>query len=111
MPAHALPNSSVSSVLPKSNASTIAINEARSDVRSGRTIPVPRALRDKHYSGAKQFGHGEGYKYAHNHEDGVAAFDYLGVEKNYYNPVDRGFESELLRRLEIIRAKLRQSDQ
>ncbi|MBL98632.1 MAG: replication-associated recombination protein A [Pirellulaceae bacterium] len=96
---------------PKSNASTIAINEARSDVRSGRTIPVPRALRDKHYSGAKQFGHGEGYKYAHNHEDGVAAFDYLGVEKNYYNPVDRGFESELLRRLEIIRAKLRQSDQ
>ena len=34
---------------PKSNASTIAINEARSDVRSGRTIPVPRALRDKHH--------------------------------------------------------------
>ena len=39
--------------------------------------------------------------------DGVAAQDYLGVEREYYRPVDRGFERELAQRLEAIRATLR----
>ncbi|MCR9119301.1 MAG: replication-associated recombination protein A, partial [bacterium] len=47
---------------PKSNASTLAIDEAINDVRSNRLIPVPRHLRDAHYGGAKQLGHGEGYQ-------------------------------------------------
>src|SRR6185436_1746753 len=34
---------------PKSNASYIAIEKARQDVRDGRTIPVPKHLRDKSY--------------------------------------------------------------
>jgi len=92
---------------PKSNASTVAIGMARHDVREGRTVPVPRHLRDKHYSGAKRLGHGEGYEYAHNAEDGIATQDYLGVEREYYNPVPRGYEVELGERLAQIRAKLR----
>jgi putative ATPase len=92
---------------PKSNAATVAIGEAAADVREGRVLPVPRHLQDSHYAGAKQLGHGEGYEYAHNAEDGVAAQDYLGVERTYYRPVDRGFEKELAARLEQIRAKLR----
>ena len=92
---------------PKSNASTIAIEEARTDVRESRLLPVPRHLRDSHYRGAKQLGHGEGYEYAHDADGGVAAQDYLGVEREYYRPVDRGFEAELARRLEEIRARLR----
>ncbi|NOY41971.1 MAG: replication-associated recombination protein A [Planctomycetes bacterium] len=96
---------------PKSNAATVAIGEARADVREGRTVPVPTHLRDKHYAGAKRLGHGEGYEYAHNAEDGVASQDYLGVEREYYRPVDRGFEAELGKRLEVIRAKLRESRQ
>ena len=92
---------------PKSNASTVAIGSARRDVREGRTVPVPMHLRDKHYSGAKRLGHGEGYEYAHNAEDGVVAQEYLGVEREYYSPVDRGFEAELAQRLATIRAKLR----
>src|SRR4029078_5485563 len=36
---------------PKSNASTVAIGEARTDVREGRTLPVPTHLRDSHYPG------------------------------------------------------------
>jgi putative ATPase len=64
-------------------------------------------LRDAHYSGAKELGHGKGYQYSHRSEDGVAAQDYLGVDREYYHPVNRGFEAELLRRLEDIRAKLR----
>lgn len=93
---------------PKSNASTVAIGEATRDVQEGQLIPVPRHLRDGHYKGAKQLGHGEGYEYAHNAEGGVAAQDYLGVEREYYRPTDRGFEAELARRLEVIRARLRE---
>jgi putative ATPase len=93
---------------PKSNASTVAIGEARRDVREGRLLPVPRHLQDSHYAGAKRLGRGRGYEYAHNAEGGVAAQDYLGVEREYYRPVDRGFEKELAARLEAIRAKLRE---
>ena len=92
---------------PKSNAATIAIGEARSDIREGRLLPVPRHLQDGHYAGAKRLGHGEGYEYAHNAPDGVAAQDYLGVERTYYRPTDRGFERELGERLEYLRRKLR----
>jgi putative ATPase len=92
---------------PKSNAATIAISEARNDIRESRLLPVPRHLQDSHYPGAKRLGHGEGYEYAHNAEGGVAAQDYLGVEKEYYRPTDRGFEKELADRLERIRAMLR----
>lgn len=92
---------------PKSNAATVAIGEARRDVREGRLLPVPVHLRDKHYAGAETLGHGQGYEYAHNAPGGVAAQDYLGVEREYYRPVDRGFERELAARLEEIRRRLR----
>lgn len=94
---------------PKSNAATVAIGEARQDIRESRIVPVPVHLRDSHYRGAKSFGHGEGYEYSHNAPDGIAAQDYLGVEKEYYRPVERGFEVELAERLAAIRAKLRKS--
>jgi putative ATPase len=92
---------------PKSNAATLAIGEARQDIREGRVLPVPVHLRDQHYPGAKRLGHGEGYEYAHDAEGGIAAQDYLGVEREYYRPVPRGFEAELAQRLAEIRAKLR----
>ena len=91
---------------PKSNAATVGIGEALKDVREGRLLPVPRHLRDSHYAGAKQLGHGESYQYSHNAEDGVAAQDYLGVDREYYRPVNRGHETELAERLKEIRAKL-----
>ncbi len=92
---------------PKSNAATVAIGEAVKDIREGRIVPVPRDLRDGHYSGGKQLGHGVGYQYSHDEPDGIAAQDYLGIEREYYRPVDRGFESELQQRLAEIRKKLR----
>ena len=92
---------------PKSNAATVAIGEARRDVREGRLLPVPEHLRDRHYSGAKRLGHGEGYQYAHNAEDAVAAQDYLGTDREYYRPTSRGFERELAERLTKIRQRLR----
>jgi putative ATPase len=93
---------------PKSNAATVGIAEARQDVSSGRLLPVPVHLRDRHYPGAKRLEHGAGYQYAHDAPGGIAAQDYLGVEREYYRPVDRGFEKELAERLEQIRARLRE---
>jgi len=91
----------------KSNAATVGIGEARSDVREGRLLPVPVHLRDSHYPGAKRLGHGQGYQYAHDQPDAVASQDYLGVEREYYRPTDRGFERELSERLAAIRQRLR----
>ena len=96
---------------PKSNAATIGISEARRDVVEQRVLPVPVHLRDSHYAGAKRLGHGQGYQYAHDSAEGIVEQDYLGVQREYYRPVERGFEQELARRLEAIRATLRGSRQ
>ncbi len=85
---------------PKSNASAMAIWNAGSDVKHGRTIPVPRHLRDAHYKSSKRLGHGEGYQYAHDAPDGIVAQDYLGVDKTYYVPTDRGHEKVMAAYLE-----------
>jgi len=92
---------------PKSNAAYVGITEARRDVREGRVLPVPVHLRDAHYPGAKRLGHGADYDYPHDHPEAITAQDYLGVERVYYRPTDRGFERELAERLEAIRARLR----
>ena len=90
---------------PKSNASYLAVDAALDDVRTKRVLPVPTHLRDGHYPGAKRLGHGEGYQYAHDAPEGWVDQDYLGVERTYYQPVDRGFEAELKRRVEEQRAR------
>jgi putative ATPase len=94
---------------PKSNASMLALSAASQDIREGRLLPVPVMLRDSHYQAAKRLGHGQGYQYSHDAPDAVAAQDYLGVDREYYQPVDRGFEGELVKRLEKIRATLREA--
>jgi putative ATPase len=90
---------------PKSNASTMAISKAREDVRSGRTLPVPEHLRDDHYQGAEQLGRGLGYQYSHDFEGAWVAQQYLPEERRYYEPVDRGYEAEISKRLAELRAK------
>ena len=90
------------SLAPKSNAATVAISAARRDVRQRKTVVVPIHLRDAHYQGASQIGHGEGYQYSHDADDGIGNQHY-GVDEVYYEPVDRGFERELRRRLEQFR--------
>ena len=96
---------------PKSNACTRAIAEARHDVREKAVLPVPRHLQDKHYAGAKRLGRGEGYAYAHDAPDAIAKQDYLGVERYYYHPSNRGLERDLGERVAEIRRRLRESHQ
>jgi putative ATPase len=97
---------------PKSNASYVAINEAMSDVKEGRTIPVPIFLQSGHKAesvGDPRFAKGkEQYEYTHDTKantsiGGVSGQDYLGVDKEYYRPTDRGLEQKLKERLEEVR--------
>lgn len=91
---------------PKSNAAYNAINRAIADVRAGASGQVPVHLRDAHYAGAKQFGHGDGYIYAHDAPGHVAAQQYLPDTLRgtvYYEPTQHGFERTLTERLERIR--------
>jgi putative ATPase len=88
---------------PKSNAATVAIARAREDVRSGRTLQVPQHLRDNHYRGAEQLGRGENYQYSHDFPGGWVDQAYLPEERRYYEPVDRGYETEIRKRLEARR--------
>jgi putative ATPase len=90
---------------PKSNACTVAIGKAAKDVKEGRTLPVPKHLRDSHYQGSKQFGHGTGYKYAHDFGDGWVDQEYVPADVEYYHPTDRGFEAKIKARLEELRKR------
>jgi putative ATPase len=93
----------------KSNTAIVAIDAALEDVRSGRTLSVPQHLRDAHYKGAKQLGHGEGYQYSHDAPEHFAPQDYLGAFKRYYEPTDQGVEKKIKERLERWRALTQQA--
>jgi putative ATPase len=90
---------------PKSNASYLAIEKAREDVRNGRTLDVPAHLRDTHYKGAEQLGHGEDYQYSHDHPGAWVDQQYLPERRRYYEPTDRGFEASIRQRLEELRRR------
>lgn len=62
-------------------------------------------LRDGHYAGSERLGHGVGYESAHDSADGWVNQDYLGVDRTYYHPVDRGRESEFRQRLHELRTR------
>jgi len=82
---------------PKSNASYLAVDAALADVKNNRTIPVPKHLRNAPHPGMReQFGNAKGYQYSHDHPGGISPDqDYLGVEKTYYTPTERGYEAHI----------------
>jgi len=91
------------SCAPKSNASAQAIWSASRDVKENRTVPVPKPLRGTGYSGAVRLGHGTGYKYSQDFSKGFVKQVYLGVDKEYYTPSDRGYESKIRRWLDYLK--------
>ena len=72
-------------VAPKSNASYKAIDAALEDIKTEETMEVPDHLKSSSYSGAKQLGHGEGYKYPHAF-GGHIEQEYLPQKRKYYTP-------------------------
>ena len=59
---------------PKSNKVIMAIDSALADIESGLDFPPPMHLRDSHYSDAKKYGFGVGYKYSHDHPNEYQQF-------------------------------------
>jgi len=97
---------------PKSNAVIKAITAASADVRAGLIGPVPAHLRDAHYAGAGQLGHGEDYRYPHDFDEGVVTQRYAPdsvADRVYYEPSGHGNEARVADRAAKIRAILRRS--
>ena len=95
---------------PKSNAAYMGINKAIADVRAGLGNGIPTHLRDSHYPGSKQLGHGVGYKYAHDAPHSVATQQYPPddlVGRDYYEPTANGAERDIAVRLERLRKIVR----
>jgi putative ATPase len=83
---------------PKSNSAIMAIDSAMEDVKHIKVSGVPNHLRDRHYPGAVQLGHGDNYKYAHDYPNHYVRQQYLPDEltgKTYYNLSDNGYEKKL----------------
>lgn len=88
----------------KSNSVVASIDAALSDVRNGRTLPVPAHLRDGHYAGAERLGHGVGYVYPHDHPEHFVPQDHLGATRRYYEPGEQGVEKKIKERVDRWRA-------
>ena len=72
---------------PKSNASYLGINQALYDVMNTDTGTIPMHIRNAPVEEMKEFGYGEGYKYAHDYEGGYVEQQYLPdkiKDKKYY---------------------------
>ena len=93
----------------KSNSACLSVAVAIEDVKTKRTVPVPKHLRDSHYQGAEKLGHGTGYKFAHVHPDHFVAQDYLGVDKTFYTPTEQGVEIKIKERLASWRKQFREA--
>lgn len=90
---------------PKSNAAVSAIGLAMDNVRKQKTT-VPVHLQDAHYQGAKNLGHGTGYKYAHDYPNHYVKQQYLPDEirgTRFYEPGDLGYEKIMKEHLEKIK--------
>jgi len=87
---------------PKSNRVTVALGRAEVDAKSSGAGEVPMHLRDAHYRGAAQLGHGTGYDYPHDHPEGWVDQRHRPdeVEGNvYYDPSPHGYEREVADRM------------
>jgi putative ATPase len=76
----------------------MAIDAAMEDVKHIKVSGVPNHLRDRHYPGAVQLGHGDNYKYAHDYPNHYVKQQYLPDEligRTYYNLSENGYEKKL----------------
>lgn len=89
---------------PKSNSATVAIGQAFTEVREGRTLSVPEHLRDGHYKGSERLGHGKGYLYSHDFQGSYVPQAYLPEGRRYYTPTENGLEKRIKERLDHWRS-------
>jgi putative ATPase len=94
-------------VASKSNASYMAFNAARAYVAQDQSKPVPNHLRNAPTKLMKALGHGTEYRYAHDEPHAYAAGEsYLPAgmkEPHWYEPVERGLESQIREKMAFLR--------
>ncbi|MYA87337.1 MAG: replication-associated recombination protein A [Boseongicola sp. SB0662_bin_57] len=96
---------------PKSNSGYVAFKAAQRAARSTGSKPPPKHILNAPTRLMKDQGYGKGYAYDHDAEDGFSGQGYFpdGMERvSFFQPVERGFERDLRRRLDYfanLRAK------
>ena len=92
---------------PKSNASYIALKNAREDVRKTLNEPVPLHLRNPVTKLMGEVGYGRNYKYAHDFPAGFAKQQFLPDKlkgRKYYHPKDIGYEAYIKKHLDKLQS-------
>ncbi|MDS4070357.1 MAG: replication-associated recombination protein A [Candidatus Competibacter sp.] len=94
-------------VAAKSNAVYAAFSAARRDVERCGTLEVPPHLRNAPTALARELGHGESYRYAHDEPNAYAAGECYFPEElqdaRYYEPTANGLEGRIREKLERLR--------
>jgi putative ATPase len=97
---------------PKSNAAYTAYGAARQAAQETGSLPPPKHILNAPTSLMKKEGYGAGYAYDHDTPDGFSGQNFFPDEMQrveFYEPVERGFEREIRKRLAYW-AKLRRKD-
>jgi putative ATPase len=87
---------------PKSNAMYMAFKAARSEAKQTGDLLPPKHILNAPTQMMKKLGYHEGYQYDHDSEDGFSGQNYFPddmARSSYYQPVERGFEREMCKRL------------
>ncbi len=98
---------------PKSNAVYKAMGAASRAAKETGSLMPPMNILNAPTKLMKTLGYGEGYQYDHDTEDGFSGDNYFpeGMGRpDFYRPVERGFEREIVKRLAYW-AKLREERQ
>lgn len=88
---------------PKSNAVYMAYNEAKAAAQATGSLMPPAHILNAPTRLMKEIGYGKDYNYDHNTPEGFSGQDYFpeGMgRRQFYRPVERGFEREIQKRLE-----------
>lgn len=88
---------------PKSNAAYVAYKAARNEARRSGSEPPPKHILNAPTRLMKDEGYGAGYAYDHDAEDGFSGQDYFPERIKrpvFYQPVERGFERDLKKRVD-----------
>ena len=90
---------------PKSNAVYVAYKSARALARSTGSEPPPKHILNAPTKLMSEQGYGSGYAYDHDAEDGFSGQNYFPdrvSRPNLYEPVERGFERDLQKRVQYF---------
>lgn len=88
---------------PKSNAAYSAYGAALRAARYTGSLMPPKHILNAPTGLMKDLGYGSGYAYDHDAADGFSGQDYFPEDmarRSFYQPVARGFEREIAKRLE-----------